>query len=189
MQAGLANQEIAMLNINQRVTAIQAGRLDPDSNRDVLLVGTPTNLLAYDVERNADLFHKDVPDGVNALVVGELGLANTGKQPLAIVGGNCSIQGFDHEGNDPFWTVTGDNVSSLSLVDYHNNGNKRLVVGSEDFEIRIFAEDEILAEITETEAVTALAPVEGGRFGYALANGTVGVYEKTTRYVYYQIIN
>ena len=65
MQAGLANQEIAMLNINQRVTAIQAGRLDPDSNRDVLLVGTPTNLLAYDVERNADLFHKDVPDGVS----------------------------------------------------------------------------------------------------------------------------
>ena len=63
---------------------LQNGRLDPDSNRDVLLVGTPTNLLAYDVEQNADLFHKDVPDGVNALVVGELGLANTGKQPLAI---------------------------------------------------------------------------------------------------------
>ena len=99
-----------------------------------------------------------------------------------LVGGNCSIQGFDHEGNDPFWTVTGDNVSSLSLVDYHANGNQRLVVGSEDFEIRIFAEDEILAEITETEAVTSLTPVEEGRFGYALANGTVGVYEKTTRY-------
>ena len=78
--------------------------------------------------------------------------------------------------------MTGDNVSSLSLVDYQANGNKRLVVGSEDFEIRIFAEDEILAEITETEAVTALTPVEEGRFGYALANGTVGVYEKTTRY-------
>ena len=43
--------------------------------------------LAYDVERNADLFHKDVPDGVNALVIGELGLENTGKQPLAI--GKC----------------------------------------------------------------------------------------------------
>ena len=78
--------------------------------------------------------------------------------------------------------MTGDNVSSLSLVDYQANGHKRLVVGSEDFEIRIFAEDEILAEITETEAVTALTPVEEGRFGYALANGTVGVYEKTTRY-------
>ena len=77
--------------------------------------------------------------------------------------------------------ILGDNVSSLDLIDYHNNGNKRLVVGSEDFEIRIFAEDEILAEITETEAVTAITSVEEGRYGYALANGTVGVYEKTTR--------
>ena len=75
-------------------------------------------------------------------------------------------------------------MSSLDLIDYHNNGNKRLVVGSEDFEIRIFAEDEILAEITETEAVTAITPVEEGRYGYALANGTVGVYEKTTRYFF-----
>ena len=55
------------------------------------------------------------------------------------------------------------------------------MVGSEDFEIRIFAEDEILAEITETEVVTAITSVEEGRYGYALANGTVGVYEKTTR--------
>ena len=47
---------------------------------------------------------------------------------------------------------------------------------------RIFAEDEILSEVTETEAVTALTPVQDSRFGYALANGTVGVYEKTTRY-------
>ncbi len=182
MEAGFANQDIATLNIHQRVTALEAGRLDPKSNRDTLLIGTPTNLLAYDVERNADVFHKDVPDGVNALVVGQLGIANEETKPLAIVGGNCSIQGFDYEGNDPFWTVTGDNVSSLNLIDYHNNGNQRLVVGSEDFEIRIFAEDEILAEITETEAVTALAPVEEGRYGYALSNGTVGVYEKTTRW-------
>ena len=144
MEAGHANQDIAILNIHQRITALQAGRLDPNSNRETLLIGTPTNLLAYDVERNADLFHKDVPDGVNALVIGHLGIADEEKRPLAIVGGNCSIQGFDLEGNDPFWTVTGDNVSSLNLIDYHNNGIQRLVVGSEDFEIRIFAEDEIL---------------------------------------------
>ena len=24
--------------------------------------------------------------------------------PLAVVGGNCSIQGFDHQGNELFWT-------------------------------------------------------------------------------------
>ena len=29
-----------------------------------------------------------------------------------------NFQGFDHEGNDPFWTVTGDNVTSLILSDY-----------------------------------------------------------------------
>ena len=29
-----------------------------------------------------------------------------------------SFQGFDYEGNDPFWTVTGDNVTSLILTDY-----------------------------------------------------------------------
>ena len=67
------NQDITILNIHQRITALTAGRLDPKSNRDTLLIGTPTNLLAYDVERNADVFHKDVPDGVNALVVGQLG--------------------------------------------------------------------------------------------------------------------
>ena len=60
---------------------------------------------------------------------------------------------------------------------------QQLLVGSEDYEIRVFANDEILTEITETEAVTALVPVQDGRFGYALANGTVGVYEKTTRFV------
>ena len=40
-------------------------------------------------------------------------------------------------GNDPFWTVTGDNVTSLVLTDYNKNGLNELVVGSEDFEIRV----------------------------------------------------
>ena len=137
---------------------------------------------AYDVEKNADLFYKEVPDGVNVVTVGTIGASSLDSNPLAIVGGNCSIQGFDSDGNDPFWTVTGDNVSSLTLMDYNRDGKNELIVGSEDFEIRIFAEDEILSEITETEAVTALTHVQDGRFGYALANGTVGVYEKTTRW-------
>ena len=46
------------------------------------------------------------------------------------------FQGFDYEGNDPFWTVTGDNVSSLCLMDYNDDGKNELIVGSEDFEIR-----------------------------------------------------
>ena len=46
-------------------------------------------------------------------------------------------QGFDYEGNDPFWTVTGDNVTSLCLMDYNDDGKNELIVGSEDFEIRL----------------------------------------------------
>ena len=42
-------------------------------------------------------------DGANAVVIGHLG---TIQSPLAIVGGNCSIQGFDAAGDDLYWTVS-----------------------------------------------------------------------------------
>ena len=46
MDASQASQEMVMLNINQRVTALSAGNLNPQrSNNDILLIGTPTNLL------------------------------------------------------------------------------------------------------------------------------------------------
>ena len=37
------------------------------------------------------------------IVVGRLGGS---EQVLAFVGGNCSIQGIDHTGEDKFWTVS-----------------------------------------------------------------------------------
>ncbi|OXB74090.1 UNVERIFIED_CONTAM: hypothetical protein H355_003153 [Colinus virginianus] len=133
-----------------------------------------------------------VSDGANAIVLGQLGDIPS---PLAIIGGNCALQGFDYEGNDLFWTVTGDNVRSLALCDFDGDGKTEvclypficefscmLLVGSEDFDIRVFKEDEIVAEMSETETVTALSPMYGSRFGYALSNGTVGVYDKTSRY-------
>lgn len=43
-----------------------------------------------------------VIDGANAIVLGKLGNIQS---PIAIVGGNCVLQGFDYEGNDQFWTV------------------------------------------------------------------------------------
>lgn len=51
-----------------------------------------------------------------------LGYLGSYADPLAVVGGNCSLQGFDYRGEDPFWTVTGDNVTSLSFVDFDNDG-------------------------------------------------------------------
>ncbi|XP_062403688.1 Bardet-Biedl syndrome 2 protein homolog isoform X2 [Sardina pilchardus] len=152
------DSDISLLNINQAVSCLTAGSLGPNTTGHTLLVGSQTNLLAYDVHDNADIFYREVTDGANAIVLGNLGDIS---YPLAIIGGNCALQGFDYEGNDQFWT---------------------LVVGSEDFDIRVFKEDELVSEMAENETVTSLCHMHGSRFGYALANGTVGVYDRTARY-------
>ena len=172
------DSDVSLLNVNQSVTALCAGRLDASMNRDMLCIGSPTNLLAYDVHDNKDLFYKEVPDGVNSVVIGRISKVDC---PIAIAGGNCTLIGFDSGGNDRFWTVTGDVVGALALADFTNDGQKELLVGSEDFEIRAFRYDEIIAEMSETEAVTGLCPMGGSVYGYALANGTVGVYDRASR--------
>lgn len=78
MQGGRAiashDNDISILNINQQVSAVAAGQLN-SSGCDTLLIGTPTNFLAYDVENNSDLFYKDVSGRVlpivGALILGE----------------------------------------------------------------------------------------------------------------------
>ena len=59
MEVG-TSQDISLLNINQSVSCLTTGRLKPVSRNDALVVGTQTNVLAYDVENNSDLFYKDV---------------------------------------------------------------------------------------------------------------------------------
>uniref|UniRef100_A0A8C7PY86 Bardet-Biedl syndrome 2 protein homolog n=1 Tax=Oncorhynchus mykiss TaxID=8022 RepID=A0A8C7PY86_ONCMY len=171
------DSDISLLNINQAVSCLTAGTLGPNTTGDTLLVGTQTNLLAYDVHDNADIFYREVTDGANAIVLGKLGNIES---PLAIIGGNCALQGFDYEGNDQFWTVTGDNVRSLVLCDFTGDGKNELLVGSEDFDIRVFKEDELVSEIAENEYI--VCQQRDNVFGYALANGTVGVYDRTARY-------
>uniref|UniRef100_A0A3B4G4B2 Bardet-Biedl syndrome 2 protein homolog n=1 Tax=Pundamilia nyererei TaxID=303518 RepID=A0A3B4G4B2_9CICH len=192
------DSDISLLNINQAVTCLAAGRLGPNTTGDTLLVGSQTNLLAYDVHDNADIFYREVTDGANAIVLGKLGDIPS---PLAIIGGNCALQGFDYQGNDHFWTVTGDNVRSLVLCDFTGDGKNELLVGSEDFDIRVFKEDELLDHVVlhifnvlcAQEAIIkhfalvalmccTISYLCVFRFGYALANGTVGVYDRAARY-------
>ena len=59
METGLDN-DLSLLNINQAISALCAGPLNAGSENDVLVVGTQTNLLAYDIVNNSDLFYKDV---------------------------------------------------------------------------------------------------------------------------------
>ncbi|CAM9633416.1 unnamed protein product, partial [Choristocarpus tenellus] len=88
-------QDTRFLNINKKITALAAGALDQNAEHDTLLIGTETNLLAYDVEKNSDIFYKDLTDGVGALAMGCL---PSSQEPLVVVGGNCSIQGFNADG-------------------------------------------------------------------------------------------
>ena len=167
-----------VLNINKEITSLAAGRLDPSKPHDAIITGTHTNLFAYDVEKNADVFYKDVPDGINTCIFGKVQSVN---EPLAIVGGNCSIQGFDAQGAERFWTVTGDNVSALALCDADGDGKNELLVGSEDFAIRIFQAEEVISEVTEAAKIASLCPIRLTKYGYALDNGTIGVYNRTSR--------
>lgn len=54
------DSDISLLNINQAVTCLTAGMLGPNTTGDTLLVGSQTNLLAYDVHDNVDVFYKEV---------------------------------------------------------------------------------------------------------------------------------
>ena len=52
--------DISLLNINEVIGCLAAGRLTADSQSDTLVVGTQTNLLGYDVANNYDIFYKEV---------------------------------------------------------------------------------------------------------------------------------
>ena len=89
--------------------------------------------------------------------------------------------------------VTGDNVHSLALCDFNLDGKDELLIGSEDYDIRIFHGDEMIGEISEADAVVSLCSLGMNKFGFALANGIVGVYageqrqwrSKVSKRIYY----
>ncbi|CAF2163704.1 unnamed protein product [Rotaria magnacalcarata] len=177
-QAQQLDGSVSFLNVNQVITSLACGQLDEQLEKDLLVVGTNTHIIAYDMERNVDLFFQEIQDGANAITIGSWGEL---PETLAIVGGNCSIHGFNKKCEDILWTVTGDNVSALSLLDFNSDGYNELVVGSEDYDIRVFREDQLIADMQESEIVVSICPLINGKFAYALSNGTIGVYERSNR--------
>lgn len=75
---------------------------------------------------------------------------------VALVGGNCSILGFNNKGEDVFWTVSGDNVSALAFA-YIEHDPPEILAGSEDYAIRVFNNEELISEINEAAKVTNFA--------------------------------
>ncbi|CAD6196787.1 unnamed protein product [Caenorhabditis auriculariae] len=144
---------------------------------DAIVIGTETQIIVFDIHNNATLFRRDIPDGVNCFAVGNVADMN----PMIFCGGNCAIWGYDKEGNNVYWTVTGDVITCMCICDYDNDGENELIIGSPDFEIRVFKNDLMRSELMETDAVVCLQAVSQDCFGYALANGTIGVYQKEER--------
>lgn len=132
------------LNTNKEIIAMATGKLDSLSSNEMLFIGSRTNLLAYDVENNKDIFDKEVSDGVNCLAFGTFSAVG---EALIVSGGNCSITGFDIAADERFWTVTGDNASSIQFMDWDDDGEEELVVGSDDFSIRVFKNEEMIFDI------------------------------------------
>ena len=88
--------------------------------------------------------------------------------------------------------MTGDNVTTICLNENNNDGQHELLVGSEDYAIRIFQKEEVVVEVTEADVIAGLCPISqskgskggkggSGRYGYSLNNGTIGVYDRKSR--------
>jgi hypothetical protein len=151
-----------------------AGTQAAHSSQDVLVAGTPSDLTAYDVARNADVFFRDLPDGVLALAAGPL---PGRKAPVVFAGGACSVVGVGADGGDVFWAVTGAQVLALALVAGLDEGQPALVTGLDSGRVRVYAAaGELLAELALSEPVVALHALGERLFAFALAGGTVGVY-------------
>lgn len=165
--------EVRAFHFNRQVCALASGRLKPTADHDILLVGLPCALLAYDIESNADVFYKEVNDGVNCVAIGQLKGVGV---PLAFVGGNCSVFGFTAGGSEEFWTVAGDNVYALTT----RPSDQSLIFGSDDYDIKVVQADEAIVEVTEADKISHLVAFDQA-FGFGLTNGTIGVYHGAKR--------
>lgn len=101
--------------------------------------------------------------------------------PAAIVGGNCSIQGFDAQGNERLYHVTEDNVTAMARCDANGDGLPELLAGTEDGKIIAFGAEDAVGEVVESGAPVGIAPLGKSRFAVALGGGTIVVYNRLRR--------
>lgn len=174
--------ETRLLNINKKMVSLTAGCIQFNSNKEVLMIATQNNLKVYDVVENSDLFYHEVPDGICSIVFGSLAPI---KRPVAIIGGNCFVNGFDENGEEVYWAVGGDRVLSMALCDIDDDSSNELITGWEDYSIRVFKGENPWLEVVESAPVVKLAAFEIKMFAFGLQNGTIGTYlEKAKSWSY-----
>ncbi|GAB0088836.1 Bardet-Biedl syndrome 2 protein homolog [Sergentomyia squamirostris] len=170
------HHDIASLTLSQQITAIECGKLNPSDEKEVLIIGSPTHILAYNIEENMDLFYKEIPEGIQTLCIGFIGMVQV---PVVVTAGQGGLRAFDSTGTEHLWLITGCNCLTLVLFDVDKDGHNEILIGSQDSMIKIYKQDTLLYEFTENGMIVDL--MRPGHFAYASDNGTVGVYEKNLR--------
>lgn len=73
-------------------------------------------------------------------------------------------KGFDINGDEKFWTVTGGNTLCITLIDLDEDHFKELLVGTDDFSIRYYKNENIIYEIGENTKIIELQPISDSKF-------------------------
>ena len=145
---------------------------------DVLFIGCEISLLCYDIMENKTLFDREITEGVLSMSCGRF---STFTDPLCLAGGNCNIVGIDINGEEKFWTVLGGNAICMALGYFEQDNINALFVGTDDFTIRVYKDEEPIYEINENTKIVIIMPLQDDYFCYGLETGTVGLYKGKDR--------
>lgn len=170
--------DVATLTLSQPVTALKSGKFIPNDDREILLIGSPTHILAYHVDNNTDVFYKEMKEGCRSLVVGNF---SSFSMPVILVGGNSCVRGLDSDGNEIYWIVTGVSVNCMALIDINKDGKNELIIGTDTSAIKVYSGEQLLYEFTESGAIQNLSQLGNQQIAYTVMSGTVGVYEENLR--------
>ena len=77
--------------------------------------------------------------------------------------------------------MAGGNANCLELNDFDKDGFNEILVGTDDFAIRFYKNENNLFQIDETTEIINLTSINENKFIYALENGTIGVYNNRER--------
>ena len=134
--------------------------------------------MCYDLNQNKTLFDRDIMEGVYCMVYGQY---SSYPEPICICGGSYNIIGIDINGEDKFWTVLGGNAICLKLNDINNDGANELIVGTDDYTIRFYQNEDNINEINENTKIIEVEYIDNTVLAYALENGTIGCYKGNDR--------
>jgi Bardet-Biedl syndrome 2 protein len=148
------------VKIGQKITCIQPCDYD---DHEALVLGTDNSVQLFDVKSNSQVFCTLIEDGASAVVVFQ-------KRGI-YVGSNCTILGYDFQGAEIFWTVTGDVVTAMCEITW--DGKQSILAASQDLMIRLFQGEESIRERRVKSKVSILKPLGPNKYAIAFESGSI----------------